>query len=343
VSERASGGSKRCATIEQPHARLADNCAIFGGNSRFTSRGVRRAIQPRCARSCHVRTAVADFREERTAVRAVRALHPASFMRRVSFLASFFLLSSLGLAIGCGGATDHAGDDTSTEGALGAQAPSVTAGHYVRTGSAEGTRWIEDLILLPDGTFGASFGWNIGNLDGHHFGEVGTWEVTPDGNGMKLVCSYGPSGQTSNDTYSVKAAPHGELEVQYLDEAGTPDDAFRLKRTGSSSAGTLTFGGPEHGYSLDQSGSLTAGGLLEVHYATSRRKCRENATLVAFVSADGAEPTAVTLREQTSDTLAFALPVPSGHHLSMWFHDEGDHDCSWWDSDYGRNFHFDIH
>jgi hypothetical protein len=92
------------------------------------------------------------------------------------------------------------------------------------------------------------------------------------------------------------------------------------------------------------SGTLVAGQSARIEYDVARLPtCRATYNglpawgIVAQYNADGGWGHEANV---TSGSASFI--VPAGRDLAIWFFNSDEHDCTAWDSDYGRNFHFPI-
>ncbi len=113
---------------------------------------------------------------------------------------------------------------------------------------------------------------------------------------------------------------------------------------------TLSFNAD---WTIQQSGSLTAGGQAIVHYDLARLStCR--ATYMQFPAwdvianwkVDGGVAFSQSVTSETSPTtrvgIDITIDVPPAPTLTMWFYESDEYGCQSWDSNYGRNYDFPI-
>jgi hypothetical protein len=118
----------------------------------------------------------------------------------------------------------------------------------------------------------------------------------------------------------------------------------------------LAVGMPTLSFNADftqtQSGPLIAGGKALLHYDPARLpKCRmryqgfDAWALLAWFGGD-AQPTQqaplTQLVGQANTVVDVTLTVPFAHDFAVWVEDSDESGCVTWDSNFGRNYHFDI-
>jgi hypothetical protein len=105
-------------------------------------------------------------------------------------------------------------------------------------------------------------------------------------------------------------------------------------------------------WSVTQSGPLVAGGTAVIHYDWARLpECRGRShggdawAIQASWQGDGGAVQNGVVHRYVGMNLVPAdltIQVPSAGDLAVWFKNTDVNGCVAWDSDYGRNFHFNI-
>ncbi|HWE31277.1 MAG TPA: DUF6209 family protein, partial [Polyangia bacterium] len=141
-----------------------------------------------------------------------------------------------------------------------------------------------------------------------------------------LAACTQPIGTASRRAASTRAA-----------DVATPADAP------SSPPATLSFNAD---WTVQQSGSLTAGGEAIVHYDLARLPtCRATDlqvpawNVIANWRVDNGLAVSQSVTTDTSSTTRvgtdITIAVQPGHALDLWFYDSDDTACQTWDSNYG--------
>ena len=127
-------------------------------------------------------------------------------------------------------------------------------------------------------------------------------------------------------------------------QVGAPDET---RAAATQPTPTLSFNAD---WTVTSSMPPMSGGKAVVHYDIARLPhCRAwymgypAWDIVASWATDGgtahAQPVTQIVNGQRVGA-DIVIDVPPGHDLALWFHASDESDCSEWDSDYGRNFHF---
>lgn len=253
---------------------------------------------------------------------------------------------SLALCVAATACASHASDSATSEdtaeGALTSGA--LAAGHYslaVR-GEPGTSHWINDLVVLKDGVFTASFGTDLSSVSGHQFSASGTYKAKR-ANGITTVTftyavSDGAGRHTDSDVFEFRQSANNQIQANF---AGSPTETFPLALEANDRMAKLEF---DANSDPKLTGTLKAGDLLELRYAADRAPCGDddNAWVSAYAKIDGHAQIFGFDESLAGQDRVVAVVVPQQPKLVLWFQ-SGAESCQKWDSNWGNNYEFDIH